>query len=198
MPGCGFARLSHGTCSTAKPGRCRAFASRRRALNGRSRPAAPELGVVRRSSRHPRKQPYMTNSEANVTSSPSGYQSLALRASVGKAGASTLAACRTSFESSALLGFGHAATLAAMGRFVPVCASLSRSAAQLRSTSPVRESVRLAGSFLPTPQPPSAALPSAEQHRLPLAAARSAERGSYFHAPFRSHAPTLAQVRRNA
>ena len=51
MPGSGFARLSHGTCSTAKPDRCRAFASRRRALNGRSRPAAPELGVVRRFTR---------------------------------------------------------------------------------------------------------------------------------------------------
>ena len=48
MPGSGFARLSHGTCSTAKPGRCRAFALRRRALTGRSRPAAPELGFVRR------------------------------------------------------------------------------------------------------------------------------------------------------
>ena len=48
MPGSGSARLSHATCSTAKPGRCRAFALRRRALSGRSRPAAPELGVVRR------------------------------------------------------------------------------------------------------------------------------------------------------
>ena len=48
MPGSGFDRLSHGTCSTAKPGRCRAFASRRRAIRRRSRPAAPELGVVRR------------------------------------------------------------------------------------------------------------------------------------------------------
>ena len=116
----------------------------------------------------------MTNSEINVTSSASGYESLVILASVGEAGASALAASRTSFESSALLRFGHAATLAAMGRFVPVCASLSRSAAQRRSTSPVRESVRLAGSFLPTPQPPSAALPSAEQRSLSLAAESSA------------------------
>ena len=48
MRGSGFARLSHGTCSAAKPGRCRAFASRRSALRRRPRPAAPELGVVRR------------------------------------------------------------------------------------------------------------------------------------------------------
>ena len=53
----------------------------------------------------------MTNSEINVTSSSSGYESLVIRASVGEAGASALAACRASLESSALLGFGHAATL---------------------------------------------------------------------------------------
>ena len=136
--------------------------------------AVAELGVVRRSSRHPRTQPYMTNSETNVTSSSSGFESLVIRASGGEAGASALAASRTRFESSALLGFGHAATLPAMEGFVPVCASLSGSAAQRRSTSPVRESARLAGSFLPTPQPHSAASPSAHQHSLPLAAAQSA------------------------
>ena len=116
----------------------------------------------------------MTNSEANVTSYPGGYQSPVIRSSVGDAGAFTLAAGRTSFESLALPGFGHAATLAAMSGVVPVCASLSLSAAQPRSTSPGRESVRPAGSFLPAPQPSSAALPSAEQRSLPLAAEQSA------------------------
>ena len=116
----------------------------------------------------------MTNSKANVTSSSSGYESPVIRASAGDFGAFTLAAWRTSFESSALPGFGHVATLAAMSCVVPVCASLSRSSAQPRSTSPARASVRLAGGFLPAPQPPSAALPSAEQRSLPLAAERSA------------------------
>ena len=116
----------------------------------------------------------MTYSEANVLSSSSGYQSLIAWASAGECGASALAARRTSFESSALPGFGHAATLAAMRRIVPVGASLSRSAAQPRSTSPTRSSVRFAGSFLPAPQPPSAALPSAGQRSQPLAAERSA------------------------
>ena len=116
----------------------------------------------------------MTHSEANVLSSPSGYQPLVTRESVGEASAFTLAARRTSFESSALPGFGHAATLAAMSSISPVCASLSRSSAQRRSTSPVRESVRSAGSFLPTPRPHFAALPSAHRHGLPLAAERSA------------------------
>jgi len=112
----------------------------------------------------------MTDSEANVTSKSSGSQSLVIRASSREACASALAAWRASFESLALPGFGHAATLAAMSGVVPVCASLSLSAAQRRSTSLVRESVRLAGSFLPAPQPHSAALPSAHQHSLPLAA----------------------------
>ena len=116
----------------------------------------------------------MTNSEANVTSSSSGYQSLVARASVSQASAFTLAAWRTSFESSALPGFAHVATLAAMSGVSPVCASLSRSSAQLRSTSSARESVRLAGCFLPAPQPPSATLPSAGQRSLPLAALPSA------------------------
>ncbi len=116
----------------------------------------------------------MTNSKADVTSSSSGYQSLVAWMSAGARGASALAAWRTSFESLALPGFGHVSTLTAMGCVVPVCASLSRSAAQPRSTFPVRSSVRFAGSFLPTPQPPSAALSSAEQCSLPLAAERSA------------------------
>ncbi len=116
----------------------------------------------------------MTNSEASVLSSSSAYQPLVAWASAGESGSSALAARRTSFESSALPGFGHAATLAAMSDFVPVGASLSQSSAQPRSTSPARASVRLAGSFLPTPQPPSAALPSAEQRSLPLAAEPSA------------------------
>ena len=115
----------------------------------------------------------MTNSEANVTSGPSGSESLVIRASAGEASASALAAWRTSFESSALLGFGHAVTLAAMSGVSPVCASFSLSSAQPRSTSPVRASVRLAGSFLPAPRH-LAAVPSAEQSRLPLAAVRSA------------------------
>ncbi len=115
----------------------------------------------------------MTDSEANVTSKSSGSESLVVWAAASEASASALAACRTSLESLALPGFGHAATLAAMGCITPVCASLSLSSAQPRSTSPVRESVRWAASFLPAPQPPSAALPSAEQHSLPLAAERS-------------------------
>ena len=116
----------------------------------------------------------MTDSEANVTSSSSGSESLDVRASARKASTSTLAACRTSFESSALLGFGHAATLAAMGRFVPVCASLPLSSAQRRSTSPTGESVCFSGVFLPAPRPHSAVSPSAHQHSLPLAAAQGA------------------------
>ena len=116
----------------------------------------------------------MTDSEANVTSSPSGYQSLVIRASAGEASASALAAWRTGFEGSTLPGFGDAATLAAMSKVSPVCASLSQSRAQRRSTSPARNSVRLAGSFLPAPQPHFAALPPAHQHGPPLAAVRSA------------------------
>ena len=116
----------------------------------------------------------MTDSESSVTSSPSGSQSLVTRAWASEARASALAAWRTSFEDLALPGFGHAATLAAMSCITPVCASLSQSSAQPRSTSPARASVRLAGSFLPAPQPHFAALPSARQHRLPLAAERSA------------------------
>ena len=116
----------------------------------------------------------MTNSEANVTSSSSGYQPLVSWASARETGGSALAAWRTGFESLALPGFGHVATLAAMSGVVPVCASLSLSSAQPRSTSPARALVRLAGSFLPAPQPHSAAQPSAHQHSLPLAAARSA------------------------
>ena len=116
----------------------------------------------------------MTNSEANVASSSGGYEPLVAWAAAGESGASALAAWRTSFESSALPGFGHDATLAAMSGVIPVCASLSLSAAQRRSTSPARASVRLAGSFPPAPQPPSAASPSAEQRSLPLAAEPSA------------------------
>ena len=91
----------------------------------------------------------MTDSEANVLSSPGGFQSLVAWASVSEASASTLAAWRMGFEDLALSDLGHAATLAAMSGVVPVCASLSLSAAQPRSTSSVRESVRLAGGFLP-------------------------------------------------
>ena len=116
----------------------------------------------------------MTDSEANVLSSLSGYQPLVIRASAGEGSAFTLAAWRTACESSALPGFGHAATLAAMSGVVPVCASLSLSAAQLRFTFSVRASVRLSGGFLPAPQPHLAALPSAHQHGLPLAAGASA------------------------
>ena len=116
----------------------------------------------------------MTNSEANVTSKSSGSQSLVIRAAASEASAFTLAARRTGCEDLALPGFGHVGTLAAMSWVTPVCASLSLSAAQLRSTSPGRESVRLAGSFLPAPQPPSAAFPSAERRSLPLAAEQSA------------------------
>ena len=118
--------------------------------------------------------PHETYSEANVLSSSGVYQPLVFRTSAGESGASALAAWRTGFESSALLGFGHVATLAAMCRVTPVCASLSLSAAQLRSTSSARESVRSSGSFLPAPQPHSAALASAEQRSLPLAAGPSA------------------------
>ena len=150
-----------------------------RRLSARHAGAAPhsavaELGVVRRSSRHARTQPYMTNSETNVTSYLNGSESLDVRASARKASTSTLAAWRTGFESLELSGFGHVATLAAMSCVTPLCASLSRSSAQRRSTSSVRESVRWAGGFPPTPQPPSAAVPSDHQHRLPLAAAQSA------------------------
>ena len=116
----------------------------------------------------------MTNSEANVTSSPSVFESPVIRVSAGECGASALAAWRTRFESLELSGFGHVATLAAMSCVIPLCASLSLSSAQLRSTSSVRESVRSAGSFLPAPRPHLAALPSAHQHSLPLAAERSA------------------------
>ena len=122
----------------------------------------------------PRTKPSMTNSEAIVTSSSSGYQSLVARTAACETGASALAAWRTSFESLALPGLGHVATLAAMSGFTPVCASLSLSSAQLRSTSPARASVRLSGVILPAPQPHSAASSSAEQHSLPLAAERSA------------------------
>jgi len=116
----------------------------------------------------------MTDSEANVTSKSRVFESPIIRASASEAGASALAAWRTGYESLVLLGFGHVATLAAMSRVVPVCASLSRSSAQLRSTSPARSSVRFAGSFLPAPRPHFAALPSARLHSLPLAAERSA------------------------
>ena len=115
----------------------------------------------------------MTNSATNVTSSPSGYQSLDIRASASEARALALAAWRTGFEDLALPSFGHDATLAAMSGVVPVCASLSLSSAQLRSTSSARASVRFAGGFLLTPQPPSAALSSAVHHSLPLAAEQS-------------------------
>ena len=116
----------------------------------------------------------MTHSEANVTSSSGGYQPLVARASAGEFAASALAAWRTRFKDLALPSFGHIATLTAMSCVSPVCASLSLSSAQPRSTSPARTSVRLAGGFLPTPQPPSAALPSAEERSLPLAAEPSA------------------------
>src|SRR5215207_5761970 len=110
----------------------------------------------------------MTDSEANVASHPGGSKSLVIWASAGEASAFTLAAWRTGFESSASLGFVHVATLAAMSGVVPVCASLSLPLPQLRSTSSARASVRLAGSFLPAPQPHSAARPSAHQHNPPL------------------------------
>jgi hypothetical protein len=116
----------------------------------------------------------MTDSEANVTSSSGGFQSLVIPASAGEAGAFTLVAWRTGFETSASPGFAHVATLAAMSCVTPVCASLSLPLPQLRSTSPSPASVRLAGSFLPAPRPHSAARPSAHQHSPPLAAARSA------------------------
>ena len=116
----------------------------------------------------------MTHSGAIVTNSSSGYQSLVARPSTGEANAFTLAASRTSCESLTLPGFGRVATLAAMSGVIPVCASLSRSSAQLRFTSSARESVRSSGRFLPTPQPHSAALPSAHHHGPPLAAERSA------------------------
>ncbi len=96
-----------------------------------------------------------------------------VRASAAEPGALALAAWRTGFECSALPGLVHVGTLAAMSGVSPVCASLSLSSAQLRSTSSVRESVRLAVSFLPAPRR-LAALPSAEQDGLPLAAAQSA------------------------
>ena len=118
--------------------------------------------------------PHETYSEANVLSSSGGSKSLVAWASVGESGAFSLAAWRTGFESLELPGFGHVATLAAMSGVIPVCASPSLLSAQRGSTSPARESVRFAGVFLPAPQPPSAALPSAEQSNLPLAAAPSA------------------------
>ena len=115
----------------------------------------------------------MTDSEANVTSSRSGYQSFVIRAAAAEASAPALAAWRMSFEDLALPGFVGAGTLAAMSGVIPVCASLSLSAAQRRSTLPVRESVRIAGSFHPAPHR-LAAWPSVEQRSLPLAAVRSA------------------------
>ncbi len=137
--------------------------------------AVAELGVVRRSRATPENIAHpMTHSEANVTSKSSGSESLVVRTAVAEASASALAAGRTRFECSALPGFGHAATLAAMSGVTPICASLSLPTAQRRSTSSVRESVRSSGSFLPAPQPPSAALPSSVQGGPPLAARRSA------------------------
>jgi hypothetical protein len=116
----------------------------------------------------------MTDSEANVSTKSNDYKSLVVRAPVGEALTLTLAAWRTGFESLALSGFGHAATLAAMGGISPVGASLSLPLPQRRSTSPARASVRQAGRFLPAPQPHSAALPSAAHHGQPLAAGWSA------------------------
>ena len=52
MRGSGFDRLSHGMCSAARPGTCRAFASRRRAHTRALRAAVAELGVVRRCYAH--------------------------------------------------------------------------------------------------------------------------------------------------
>ena len=107
----------------------------------------------------------MTNSETNTASSSSGFVSDAL-------------------SRLHLLGFAHADTLAAIRRVSPVCPSVTRSvrlcaslslpsARRLRSSS-VRVPGCLPDGFLPAPQPPSAALPSAHQHGLPLAAERSA------------------------
>ena len=74
--------------------------------------------------------------QESATSGSGGYQSLVIRASAGKIGASSLAEWRMGCEDLELSGFGHAATLAAMPRLSPVGASLSRSSAQRRSTSP--------------------------------------------------------------
>ena len=129
----------------------------------------------------------MTNSEANVLSRPSVFESPVIRASAGESSSSALAAWRTGFERLALPGFGHVATFAAMRSSTPAASLVaspaarsaqlgawrSLSAASRRSTPSVRASVRMAGSFLPTPQPPSAALSSADQPSLPLAAERS-------------------------
>ena len=116
----------------------------------------------------------MTHSEANVTSDPSGSESPVVRESAGEAGASALAAWRTSFESSALPGFGRVTTLAAMGCVTPLCASLSLSAAQLRSTSPARASVRGPGGVLPAPRhaPRRSRQPISTAHHLPQGGAR--------------------------
>ena len=97
-----------------------------------------------------------------------------IRAWAGESRAFTLAAQRTSFESSTLPRFGDAGTLAAMSGVSPVRASLPLSFAQPRSTSSLRESVRLAGVFLPAPQPHLACHAPSHQHRPPHAAARSA------------------------
>ena len=116
----------------------------------------------------------MTNSEANVTSVSRGYQSPLIRPSAGESRTFTLAAQRTSYESSTLPRFGHADTLAAMGCVSPVRASLPLSAAHRRSTLHVRASVRLAGYFLPAPQPHLVCHTPSYQHHTPHAAARRA------------------------
>jgi hypothetical protein len=116
----------------------------------------------------------MSRPGASVASDWSGDQSLVIRAAGREARASALAAWRTDFKSLALSGFGHVATLAAMGCVSPVCASLAFSAAVPSATHSVRESVRSAGGLLPAPQPHSAGLPSADERGLPLAAERCA------------------------
>ena len=116
----------------------------------------------------------MTDSEANVLTKSRGNEPFAVRTPIGQARALTLAARRTSFESPALLGGGHAATLAAMSRVTPVCASLSLLLPQPRSTPPPRESVRLASSFLPAPRhiPRRCRQPISTARRLPQGRAR--------------------------
>jgi hypothetical protein len=86
----------------------------------------------------------MNQSEANVLSSPDGFQPRGTRASARQSSSFTLAAWRTGGESSAWFPSAHIATLTAMGRSIPVRASLSQLNAQRLTTRMSRRSLRLA------------------------------------------------------
>ena len=151
----------------------------------------------------------MTSTEASVTSDSGGFATPVVRASVGGAGASALAAFRTGFESLAWFGCGHGATLAAMGCLTPLCASLFW--LHVGSDFHGQESVPVGASFVGSrftsfcgvrseggrhpSRSPAAVRSVATSSCGCLAARRSEQRGSSFRAPPRSDAPTLAQVR---